>query len=119
MARSGAGAAPPVFCIVKTRALSHAAFHAASSLLTSGRSTFFSPLMTAAANASESSRNVTGASSSSATPSLNAWAPVAILLLLSGFVMMSCSAFSTPMRFGSKYVPPQPGTRPRKHSGSE
>ena len=32
--------------------------------------------------------------------------------------MMTLRAFSAPISRGSRYVPPQPGTRPRKHSGS-
>ena len=36
---------------------------------------------------------------------------------LSGFSMMTFSAPAGPIRRGSRYVPPQPGSRPRKHSG--
>lgn len=39
-------------------------------------------------------------------------------LFLSGFEMMTSSAFSMPMRFGSSHAPPQPGMIPRKTSGS-
>ena len=37
---------------------------------------------------------------------------------LSGFSMMTFSACAGPIRCGSRYVPPQPGSRPRKHSGN-
>jgi hypothetical protein len=36
----------------------------------------------------------------------------------SGFSMISLIAFAGPTRRGSSCVPPQAGTRPRKHSGS-
>ncbi len=33
--------------------------------------------------------------------------------------MITETAFSAPIRFGSRVQPPQPGTRPRKTSGRE
>src|SRR5690242_1092941 len=37
---------------------------------------------------------------------------------LSGFSTMTFSAFPGPIRCGKRYVPPQPGSRPRRHSGN-
>ena len=41
-----------------------------------------------------------------------------MVLLLSALRMITCTAFSGPMSFGKMVAPPQPGTSPRKHSGS-
>ena len=49
---------------------------------------------------------------------VNACCGFSIRFCLSGFEMTTSSAFSMPMRFGSRYAPPQPGMMPRKTSGS-
>ena len=46
-----------------------------------------------------------------------AW-PLSIRFWFSGFSMITVTALSAPIRFGSSWLPPQPGTRPRKTSGS-
>ncbi len=51
-------------------------------------------------------------------PSSKASTPLSMRFWLSGLSMTTVTAFSTPMRLGSIQQPPQPGTRPRKTSGS-
>ena len=51
-------------------------------------------------------------------PSSAACFGLSILFCISGFWMITWVAAGMPIRFGSSWVPPQPGTRPRETSGS-
>ena len=82
------------------------------------RSTFSSPVSTRSAQASESSRNDAGLKIASKMPRSNACCGLSVRFCFSGFEMITSSAFSMPIRFGNRYAPPQPGTMPRKTSGS-
>jgi hypothetical protein len=117
MARYGAGAAPCSLPSASSRAPATARSQAAASPV-SARSTVTSPASTRAAQRSDSSRKSAGSDISSAMPSANASGPRSVLFWLSGFSMITFSAAAGPISRGSRYVPPQPGTRPRKHSGS-
>lgn len=52
-------------------------------------------------------------------PSSKTCLPLSWRFWLSEFSMMTETARSAPIRFGRRAQPPQPGTRPRKTSGSE
>ena len=41
-----------------------------------------------------------------------------MVLLFSAFKIITCTAFSGPINLGKIVAPPQPGTKPKKHSGS-
>ena len=75
------------------------------------------PVSTRAAQRSDSARKSAGENSASAIPSEKACAPSSMRFWLSGFSTMILSAWAGPIRCGSRYVPPQPGSSPRKHSG--
>ena len=87
------------------------------SLSTSGRVTVTSPRTTPAAHSSDRSRKSAGSSSTSAMPISAACFGLSILFCISGFCRITWVAAGMPIRFGSSWVPPQPGTSPRKHSG--
>ena len=90
----------------------------ASPRSTSGRATSISPLSTDAVQARDCSRKSAASKSASAMPSSKTWAPLSWRFWLSEFSMITVTARSAPIRFGSSAQPPQPGTRPRKTSGN-
>ena len=118
-AASGAGEAPPVRPSTRWCAASTAAFQVASSRSTSGRATSMRPASTSAAQRTEATRKSAAGSIASAMPSPATCAGLRVRFCSSGLSMMTVRAFSTPMRLGRRQQPPQPGTRPMKHSGSE
>ena len=73
--------------------------------------------MTCAAQATDCSTKSAGSKMASAMPSLNACGPVSVRLLLSGFSIITLTAFSGPISRGRMYTPPQPGMSPMKASG--
>ncbi|CAM5374077.1 hypothetical protein STENM36S_01129 [Streptomyces tendae] len=85
----------------------------------SGRSTVISPLRTDAVQISDCSRKSAPSKIASAMPSSWTCAPLSCLFWFRLFSMMTETALSAPIRFGSSVQPPQPGTRPRKTSGRE
>ncbi|CAM5390862.1 hypothetical protein SNARM312S_07549 [Streptomyces narbonensis] len=85
----------------------------------SGRSTATEPFRTEAVQISDCSRKSAPSNSASAMPSSKTCLPLSWRFWFSEFSMMTETAFSAPMRFGRIAQPPQPGTRPRKTSGSE
>ena len=74
--------------------------------------------MTRAAHSSDCSMKSADSKVTSKIPNSAAWAGLSILFWFTGFSTMTVTALSAPMRLGSSCVPPQPGTSPRKHSGS-
>ena len=117
-ARGAAGAAPPSRAATCFRAAATAPSHVAASAVWSVRSTTVRPATTSAAQAIDRSRKSAGSNIASAMPSATALGPDSIRFWLRALSTMTVSAAGTPTRRGSRYVPPQPGTRPRKHSGS-
>jgi hypothetical protein len=83
-----------------------------------GRFTRTVPPSTPSAHFSESSRKFTGANITSAMPRPSASSAFSVRLFFSGFSTITRSAFSMPIRFGSRYAPPHAGTMPRNTSGS-
>lgn len=77
-----------------------------------------SPVTTPAAQANDCSMKSAGSNMASAIPRSSTCWGFSMRFWASGLVTMTCSAFSGPIRLGNRKAPPQPGTRPRKHSGS-
>ena len=117
IARYGAGAAPwtrmSAMPLARASAWSHA-----SPRSTSGRSTTVSPRTTAEAHSSDCSRKSAGSSSTSAMPSSKACLALSMRFWFIAFSTMTVTALSAPTRLGSSWLPPQPGTSPRKTSGN-
>jgi hypothetical protein len=94
-----------------------AAVHAASSPVWSWRSTVVVPDSTDAAQRTDCSRKSAASNCASASPSMKACAPVSIVFWFRGLLTITSRAVAGPTSRGSRYVPPQPGTSPRKVSG--
>ena len=97
-------------CLAKNSTPSH------MSLSISGRSTVTVPPTTPAAHSSERSRKSAASKISSATPISRACLGRSTFWV-SGFCRMTCAAPAMPIRLGSSWLPPQPGTRPIATSG--
>ena len=82
------------------------------------RCTLTLPPSTPSAQRSELSRKVAAGKIASMMPRSNACWGFSIRFCFSGLEMTTSRAFSMPIRFGSRYAPPQPGMMPRKTSGS-
>ncbi|CAB4910041.1 unannotated protein [freshwater metagenome] len=114
-ARTAAGEASRVRAATTCRARVIASSHAPRS--TGLRSTVTAPVRTPAAHSSERSRKSAGSNTASAMPSFAARGPDVIRFWDSAFSTITETAASMPIRSGRSWVPPQPGTRPRKTSG--
>ncbi|CAB4919397.1 unannotated protein [freshwater metagenome] len=75
------------------------------------------PLKTETANATDLSIKSEGSKTASTTPKASASLAFIIVLLLSALSIITCTARSGPISFGSMVAPPQPGTKPKKTSG--
>ncbi len=117
-ARYGAGAAPLTLRSAKALPRATAASHA-SPRSTDGRETTTEPVSTLLAQSNDCSRKSAESSSTSPIPSLTASGPLSILFWFRAFSTTTLTALSAPIRFGSRKLPPQPGSRPRKTSGVE
>ena len=78
----------------------------------------FLPPRTSSAQSSDCSKNLGESNITSAIPSSRASAGFSIRFCFRGFSIITFRAFLIPIRFGSKYAPPQPGINPRNTSGS-
>ncbi|OIQ69712.1 hypothetical protein GALL_486840 [mine drainage metagenome] len=117
-ARSGAGTCAPAYFLSAAAfpdLIARSQFSAGS--VWSLRAIVVFPLKTCATKATECSRKSAGEKAASAIPKPRASLPDSILLLFNALAMITCTAASGPIRRGSRYAPPQPGTSPKKTSG--
>ena len=113
----GAGVAPCTFMSAMPLPRARAASHASPRSI-SGRSTVVLPVTTDAAHVKDCSRKSAGSKIASAMPSSKACLALSMRFWFIAFSTMTVTALSAPIRFGSSWLPPQPGIKPRNTSGN-